>query len=336
MPATGTQNGFARTRDAVERQLRAMNSGLYEVGLFRPATDGKQAEMLPRTWDQRTLLDSLSWLRWQNSQGRNIYVRPAGEHHLSLVDDLTADSVLRMKKDGFAPSVVVETSPGNLQAWLNHGEVLPKDLSTAAARALAQQFGGDKGAADWRHFGRLSGFTNRKSKYQGPNGLYPFVHLIEAQGMVYPEAGASSGRFDVNWRGRRRSERAFANTCALPLARRRRARDSRLTTSATTQNTTETETGSTWLTQSTRSLTTSLKTISELRSPVGISQRRVPRSASKTTSAELWRRRGPSAAFPHSSPAIPDLVSERCRGWSVEENGGGARTYGGFDDLGPE
>ena len=188
MPATGTQDGFARTRDAVERQLRAMNSGLYEVGLFRPATGGKQAEMLPRTWDHRTLIDSLSWLRWQNSQGRNIYVRPAGEHHLSLVDDLTADSVLRMKKEGYAPSVVVETSPGNLQAWLNHGEVLPKDLSTAAARTLAQQFGGDKGAADWRHFGRLSGFTNRKSKYQGPNGLYPFVHLIEAPGVVYPEA----------------------------------------------------------------------------------------------------------------------------------------------------
>lgn len=193
MSATGSQDGFARTRDAVERQLRAMNSGLYEVGLFRPATSAKQAEMLPRTWDHRTLLDSLSWLRWQNSQGRNIYVRPAGEHHLSLVDDLTPDSVLRMKKEGFAPAVVVETSPGNLQAWLNHGEVLPRDLSTAAARALAQQFGGDKGAADWRHFGRLSGFTNRKPRYQQPNGLYPFVHVIEAQGLMYPQASGFVG-----------------------------------------------------------------------------------------------------------------------------------------------
>lgn len=188
MSATGSQDGFARTRVAVERQLRAMNSELYEVGLFRPATGGKEAEMIPRTWDQRTLLDSLSWLRWQNSQGRNIYVRPAGEHHLSLVDDLTRDAVLRMKKEGFGPAVVVETSPGNLQAWLNHGEVLPKDVSTAAARAVAQKFGGDKGAADWRHFGRLSGFTNRKARYQDANGLYPFVHLIEAQGMVYAQA----------------------------------------------------------------------------------------------------------------------------------------------------
>jgi RepB DNA-primase from phage plasmid len=188
MSRRGSQDGFERTRDAVERQLSAMNSGLYEVGLFRPANGDKEAEMLPRTWDQQTLLDSLSWLRWQNSQGRNIYVRPAGEHHLSLIDDLTPESVLRMKNEGFPPCVVVETSPGNLQAWLNHGEILPKDLSTAAARALAQQFGGDKGAADWRHFGRLSGLTNRKPRHQQATGLYPFVQLIEAQGIVYPKA----------------------------------------------------------------------------------------------------------------------------------------------------
>src|SRR5712691_2524844 len=160
MSARVAQDGFAWTRDAVERQLQAMNSELYEVGLFRPASGEGQAEMLPRTWDEQTLLDSLSWLRWQNSQGRNVYIRPAGEHQLSLVDDLTRNAVLRMKEEGFAPSVVVETSPGNLQAWLNHGEVLPRDLSTATARALAQRFGGDKGAVDWRHFGRLSGFTS--------------------------------------------------------------------------------------------------------------------------------------------------------------------------------
>jgi hypothetical protein len=54
---------------------------------------------------------------------------------------------------------------------------------------LAEKFGGDRGAADWRHFGRLAGFTNRKSKYRdGSTGLYPFVRLVEAGGGVYPEA----------------------------------------------------------------------------------------------------------------------------------------------------
>jgi hypothetical protein len=115
-------------------------------------------------------------------------VRPAGEHAFSLVDDLTPDAVRAMRQQGFAPTVVVETSPCNFQGWVNHGEVLPKDLSTVAARALAQRFGGDQGAADWRHFGRLSGFTNRKPKHQGTDGLFPFVHLMEAHEVVYPKA----------------------------------------------------------------------------------------------------------------------------------------------------
>ena len=148
------KDGLTRTQEAVGRQLGAMKSALYEVGLYRPAVADNQPEMLPRTWDASTLVKSVPWLRWQNSQGRNIYIRPAGEHQFSLVDDLVADNLDRMGREGFPPCVVVETSPDNFQAWLNHGEVLPKDVSTVAARALAQKFGGDQGAADWRHFGR--------------------------------------------------------------------------------------------------------------------------------------------------------------------------------------
>jgi hypothetical protein len=94
-----------------------------------------------------------------------------------------------MKEAGYTPAVVVETSLGNYQAWLKHANPLNKEVSTAAARALAEKFGGDRGAADWRHFGRLAGFTNRKAKYlDASSGLYPFVRLIEAGGEVYPEA----------------------------------------------------------------------------------------------------------------------------------------------------
>jgi len=181
--------GPSLTRNAVERQLAAMNSRLYEVGLLRALGDGGPSDMLPRTWDRETLVQSLFWLRWENSQGRNIFIRPAGEHHLSLVDDLAFAALRRMKLEGFAPAALVQTSPGNFQAWLNHGEMLEKELSTTAARALAQRFGGDPGAADWRHFGRLAGFTNRKSNRRQDNGLYPFVHLIEGTGIVYPRAG---------------------------------------------------------------------------------------------------------------------------------------------------
>ena len=106
-----------------------------------------------------------------------------------MVDDLTTAAVSAMKQAGFNPAVIVETSPGNCQVWLKHSERLNKEVSTAAARALAEKFGGDRGAADWRHFGRLAGFTNRKLKYlDASTGLYPFVRLIEAGGVIYPDA----------------------------------------------------------------------------------------------------------------------------------------------------
>jgi hypothetical protein len=145
--------------------------------------------MLLRNWDRESVLRSIPWLRLQNRNAAHIYVRPSGEHSLSLVDDLTIEAVTAMKEHGFHPAVVVETSPGNYQAWVRHEEVLKKETSTAAARALAEKFGGDKGAADWRHFGRLSGLVNRKAKYRDVvTGMFPFVRLIEADGRVYPEA----------------------------------------------------------------------------------------------------------------------------------------------------
>ena len=178
-----------RTILAIQFQLTAMAADLFEIGLFNPDPGPKEAVMIPRVWGAETILKSMPWLRLQNRDGRNIYVRPKGEHHLSLVDDLTKDALSLMKAGGFNPALVVETSPNNFQAWLKHSERLSKEVGTAAARALAEKFGGDRGAADWRHFGRLAGFTNRKAKYlDARTGLYPFVRLIEAEGRVYAEA----------------------------------------------------------------------------------------------------------------------------------------------------
>jgi hypothetical protein len=166
-----------------------MGADLFEVGLFKPDAVQGEAIMVPRVWDRDALMRSVPWLRFQNRDGRNIYVRPSGEHNLSLVDDLTRDRIRAMKGSGFAPALVIETSPGNFQAWLKHPRVLTKELGTVVARALAEKFGGDIGAADWRHYGRLSGFANRKSKhYDVATGLYPFVKVIECRGIVYRAA----------------------------------------------------------------------------------------------------------------------------------------------------
>lgn len=172
------------TRDAVIRQIHAMHLDTFELGVF----DSVNERMIPRTWNEETLLKSIAWLRFENLQGCNIYIRPAGIHSLSLVDDLTADAVEKMKREGFSPAAVTETSPNNFQAWVQHGRILDKTLSTATAKALARRFGGDQGSADWRHFGRLAGYTNRKQKHRQPEGYFPYVRLIEAEGLQYPEA----------------------------------------------------------------------------------------------------------------------------------------------------
>jgi len=165
------------------RQLAAMACQSFEVGVLRP-----NGRMLLREWTAEQIDIAVGWLRRENAYGAHIYIRPYGAHALGLVDDLSADSLKRMKESGFEPALVVETSPGNFQAWLNHGRVLDCPLSTQAAKELARRFGGDPSSADWRHFGRLAGFTNQKLVRRLPTGLPPFVQLRESRGGVYTAA----------------------------------------------------------------------------------------------------------------------------------------------------
>src|ERR1700730_3019303 len=130
------------TMQWVQNQTKAMGVSVFEIGADKADSEGstqREPEMLLRTWDSDSLVESIGWLRLQNLQGRNIYVRAKGEHPLSLLDDLTFEAIQQMKAEGFHPAVVVETSRGNFQAWVNHGELLPKELSTKAARVLSQK-----------------------------------------------------------------------------------------------------------------------------------------------------------------------------------------------------
>jgi hypothetical protein len=165
-------------------QLEAMGAVAFDIGVKR--FDGTM--LLREGWGAKQVLKSLLWLRRENLNRGHIYVRPAGVHGLSLVDDLKADALARMKAEGFEPAAVVETSPGNLQVWLKHGATLDEAASTRAAKLLAERYGGDLGSADWRHFGRLAGFTNPKPNRRLASGLQPFARLIEASGQVYQQA----------------------------------------------------------------------------------------------------------------------------------------------------
>jgi len=101
----------------VRAQLRAMSCERFDLGIRRDA-----GEMILREGQGAIEVEAtIKWLRHENAKGAHIYIRPGGLHGLSLIDDLTVEAIDRMKVEGFEPAVVVETSPNNFQAWLNHG-----------------------------------------------------------------------------------------------------------------------------------------------------------------------------------------------------------------------
>ena len=110
------------------------------------------------------VLARIPLLKAHNARGAHIYIRPAAEHRYTVLDDLSAETVERLSKDGYEPCAVIETSHGNFQAWLKHREIYPAALSTFVAQTLARRYGADPSAADWRRFGRLPGFTNREAQ----------------------------------------------------------------------------------------------------------------------------------------------------------------------------
>lgn len=165
-----------RTYEIVRRQAFVMDAEFFEVGLVKPATTpGNCPVMLTQTWNLDELLSSIPWLKSQNADDRNIYIRPKGKHVLTLLDDLTADTLERMRHSGFTPAVIVETSPDKFQAWLHHGRALSKETSMAVARVLAEKFNADSS-------------ENRSRRYRQPGAHYPMVRLVHATGEIYEKA----------------------------------------------------------------------------------------------------------------------------------------------------
>ena len=101
-----------------------------------------------------------------------------------------AFTLARMQREGYAPAAVIETSPGNHQAWVRLSEKpLPANVRTLAARGLAKHYGADMNSADAQHFGRLAGFTNQKPRYTQA-GRQPYVLAHGCPGTVAPAASA--------------------------------------------------------------------------------------------------------------------------------------------------
>ena len=202
---------------AARRHLGALKCDTYEIGIRR-----KDGKMQIRTWDQDQVLKSMSWLKRENAMGADIFIRPAGETNqgIILVDDLNRGQLDAMKSKGLAPAAVIETSPDNHQAWVrvSRDELQPK-VATVISKAFASEFGADMNSADWRHFGRLAGFTNQKPEHKTPGGRSPWVLCHDSNGK---EASSGEKAVEVasrvirDYEAKREKEHRFESAIQAP------------------------------------------------------------------------------------------------------------------------
>jgi hypothetical protein len=127
--------GFFLTRQAIRRQLAAMPNELYLVRLIHHAT--RRAVPGERQWTAEQLVSpaTVRFLRARNREGCDIYLCPyAGDRNAGYVlvdlDHARPGVLAEMHANGHLPCVVVQTSPGHLQAWVQ--------LSTSRWRPLWQ------------------------------------------------------------------------------------------------------------------------------------------------------------------------------------------------------
>ena len=179
--------GLFLSSHAIRRQLAAMPQDLYLVRLIHHAT--RRAFPGERLWTAAQLgqLSTVQFLRIRNREGCDVYIQPYAENRnagyiLLDLDRGNATTLERMHGNGHQPCVVLQTSPGHLQVWIQVSAVgLEPATATAIARQLALTYGGDLASADWRHLGRLAGFTNQKPLRRQSNGYAPWVRLLYAQ-----------------------------------------------------------------------------------------------------------------------------------------------------------
>lgn len=153
--------------------------------------EAKTEQLMNRTWSRADLVQSVAWLKRLNAQGHDVYIRPAGEHGLVLVDGLKPQALERMTAAGFAPAATLETSPGHYQAWVKLADQpLSDEVRRMVAQGLAEQYGVNPNSADPHRYGRLAGFTNQKPQHTRDDGRQPYVLAHDCHGQVATAAPA--------------------------------------------------------------------------------------------------------------------------------------------------
>jgi len=188
--------GFFLTLQAIRTQLAAMPNELFLIRLIHHPT----RRAFPGEWlwtaEQLGRAAIVRFLRVRNFEGCDVYVQPYADDHnagyvLVDLDRAQPAAIATMRAHGHDPCVVLQTSPGHRQAWV-HLSCSPMEpaVATAAGKLLAAAYGGDPASTDWRHLGRLAGFTNQKPARRTLTGHAPWVKVVDTLAGLAPRAEA--------------------------------------------------------------------------------------------------------------------------------------------------
>lgn len=207
-PANRPEKGAEAMRELMgfRRYAAAVNADRYRVTCIKMEEDGgKKTFILDKKGGMTRGFapDELEahipeMLRFQK-RGENIYYTPLSEdrHHI-LIDDMTRDSLKRLQEDGFRPSVILESSPGNYQCLLTIpklGTEFDRDVGNRITERLNREYG-DKKLCGCIHPHRAPGFENRKPKHKREDGGYRQVKLLFAERRECGKALALARRID--------------------------------------------------------------------------------------------------------------------------------------------
>ena len=163
-----------------------MPNAFYFIRLIHGAT--RKPCPGERVWDAGQLVRGsvVRFLRARNQQGYDIYLLPYADqcnagYILIDLDHATPDVIPLMRANGHEPCVVLQSSPGHLQAWIRVSTTpLERAVATDISKQLARTYGGDLASTDGCHLGRLAGFTNQKRQRRTATGYAPWVKIVEA------------------------------------------------------------------------------------------------------------------------------------------------------------
>jgi hypothetical protein len=209
--------GLHLTLQAMRRQLAGMPHDLYLIRLIHYQT--RRAFPGERLWTATELLQpaTVRFLRVRNREGCDVYIQPYTDEQnpgyvLVDLDHTRPETIETMRAHGHEPCVVLQTSPGNLQVWVHVSATpLPPPLASSIGKQLAQSYGGDLASSDWRHLGRLAGFTNQKPQRRNRRGYAPWVRVL------YARAGLATAAAALRLQAERSLSCPPKSAAALPL-----------------------------------------------------------------------------------------------------------------------